>query len=42
MQQAFEAMALIRSVYLASTLGRPVLFADVLAGRYNDVELSVN
>ena len=40
MQQALEAMALIRSVYAASTLGRPVLFADVLTGKYDDVELA--
>ena len=32
MQQALEAMALIRSVYAASTLSRPVLFADVSDG----------
>ncbi len=39
-QQAFEAMALIRAVYVASTLGRPVLFADVLAGKCDDGQLS--
>jgi len=42
MQQAFEAMALIRSVYVASTLRRPVLFVDVLTGKYDDVELAPN
>lgn len=41
MQQAFEAMALIRSVYIASTLRRPVLFDDVLTGRYDDVEVAL-
>ncbi len=40
MQQAFEAIALIRSVYVASTLRRPVLFADVLTGNYDQVDLS--
>ncbi|MET0884864.1 MAG: Gfo/Idh/MocA family oxidoreductase [Mycetocola sp.] len=39
MQHALEAMALIRSVYVASTLGRPVLFDDVVKGRYDDIEL---
>lgn len=40
LQHAFEAMALIRSVYVACALGRPVLFADVLTGKYDDVELA--
>ena len=39
-QQAFEALVLIRSVYVASALGRPVRFADVLAGIYDHVEVS--
>lgn len=41
MQQAFEAMALIRSVYIASTLRRPVLFDDVLTGKYDDIEIAI-
>ncbi|MBG6218673.1 putative dehydrogenase [Arthrobacter sp. CAN_A6] len=41
MQQAFEAMALIRSVYVASTLQRSVLFDDVLTGKYDDIELAL-
>lgn len=40
LQQAFEAMALVRAVYVASTLQRPVLYDDVLTGRYDDIELS--
>ncbi|MEU6655736.1 Gfo/Idh/MocA family oxidoreductase [Streptomyces sp. NPDC046900] len=34
---AVVALATVRSVYLSATLGAPVLFDDVLAGRYNDV-----
>ena len=40
LQQAFEAMAAIRSVYIAATLRSPVLFNDVLAGKYDDIELT--
>lgn len=40
LQHALEAMALIRAVYVASTLRRPVLFDDVLTGEYDDVELA--
>lgn len=36
--QATDALALVRAVYLSQTLGRPILFDDVLAGRYDDVE----
>ncbi|GAA1763603.1 Gfo/Idh/MocA family protein [Agromyces humatus] len=36
--QATDALALVRAVYLSQTLGRPVAFADVLAGRHDDVE----
>ncbi|WP_329666845.1 Gfo/Idh/MocA family oxidoreductase [Microbacterium sp.] len=39
-QHAYDAMALIRSIYVASTLQRPVQFSDVVAGVYDDVELS--
>jgi UDP-N-acetyl-2-amino-2-deoxyglucuronate dehydrogenase len=41
-QHAFEAMALVRSVYVASTLGRAVLFDDVVNGGYDDVDVAVN
>ena len=36
--QATDALALVRAVYLSQTLGRPIGFADVLAGRHDDVE----
>jgi UDP-N-acetyl-2-amino-2-deoxyglucuronate dehydrogenase len=39
-QHAFDAMAVIRSVYVSSTLHKPVQFADVAAGVYDDVRLS--
>jgi UDP-N-acetyl-2-amino-2-deoxyglucuronate dehydrogenase len=29
----------VRSVYVSATLGQPVLFDDVLAGKYNDLEV---
>jgi hypothetical protein len=35
-------MALVRSVYVASTLGRAVLFDDVVNGGYDDVDVAVN
>jgi UDP-N-acetyl-2-amino-2-deoxyglucuronate dehydrogenase len=37
---AIDALATVRAVYIASTLQRPVKFADVLEGRYDDVEVS--
>jgi predicted dehydrogenase len=39
-QHAYDAMAVIRSIYVASTLHEPVQFADVAAGVYDDVMLS--
>jgi predicted dehydrogenase len=39
-QHAYDAMAVIRSIYVASTLRKPVQFADVAAGVYDDVQLS--
>jgi predicted dehydrogenase len=39
-QDGIEALAAVRAVYIASTLQRPVKFADVLEGRYDDVEVS--
>lgn len=41
MQEALEAMALIRSVYVAATLHRPVLFDDVLSGQHDSLELEL-
>ncbi len=40
-QHAFDALALIRSVYVSTTIGRPVLFEDVSAGLYDDVDVNV-
>ncbi len=39
-QDAIDALATVRSVYIASTLQRPVKFIDVLEGRYDDVDVS--
>jgi predicted dehydrogenase len=39
-QDAIDALATVRAVYVASTLQRPVKFIDVLEGRYDDVEVS--
>jgi predicted dehydrogenase len=36
---AVNALAAVRSVYVSATLGQPVLFNDVLAGKYNDLEV---
>lgn len=36
---AVNALAAVRSVYVSATLGQPVLFDDVLAGKYNDLEV---
>ena len=36
---AVNALAAVRSVYVSATLGQPVLFEDVLAGKYNDLEV---
>ncbi|QLD12795.1 Gfo/Idh/MocA family protein [Microbacterium oleivorans] len=38
-QHAYDAMAVIRSIYVSSTLGKPVQFDDVAAGQYDDVLL---
>ncbi len=34
-EDALQALALVRAVYVSATLGRPVLMADVLAGEYD-------
>ena len=39
-QDGINALALVRAVYIASTLQRPVKFEDVLEGKYDDVEVS--
>ncbi|MFJ6452936.1 Gfo/Idh/MocA family protein [Paenarthrobacter sp. NPDC091669] len=36
---AVTALATVRALYVSATLGRPVLIADVVAGKYNDVEV---
>ncbi|WP_024819347.1 Gfo/Idh/MocA family protein [Arthrobacter sp. 31Y] len=38
-QDAVTALATVRGLYVSATLGRPVLIADVVAGKYNDVEV---
>ena len=39
-QHAYDAMAVIRAIYVASTLHKSVRFADVATGVYDDVQLS--
>lgn len=34
---AFRALATVRGIYAAASLGKPVAFADVLAGAYDDL-----
>ncbi|XAS68729.1 Gfo/Idh/MocA family oxidoreductase [Micrococcaceae bacterium Sec5.7] len=36
---AVNALATVRAVYVSATLNEPVLFDDVLAGKYNDLEV---
>lgn len=38
-QDAVTALATVRALYVSATLGRPVLIADVIAGKYNNVEV---
>ena len=38
-RDAVTALATVRALYLSSTLGQPVLLADVLDGKYNDTEV---
>lgn len=38
-RDAVTALATVRALYLSSTLGQPVLIADVLDGKYNDTEV---
>jgi UDP-N-acetyl-2-amino-2-deoxyglucuronate dehydrogenase len=37
---AVHALAVVRAVYVSATLNQPVLFDDILAGKYDDLELS--
>lgn len=36
---AVNALATVRAVYVSATLNQPVLFEDVIAGKYNDLEV---
>ncbi|MCT9627181.1 Gfo/Idh/MocA family oxidoreductase [Pseudarthrobacter equi] len=36
---AIHALAVVRAVYVSATLNQPVLFEDVLAGKYDDLEV---
>jgi UDP-N-acetyl-2-amino-2-deoxyglucuronate dehydrogenase len=36
---AVNALATVRAVYVSATLNQPVLFEDVLAGKYNDLQV---
>lgn len=36
---AVHALAAVRAVYISATLNQPVLFDDVLAGKYNDLQV---
>lgn len=38
---AVNALACVRAVYLSATLGKTIKFDDVLAGKYNDIEVRV-
>lgn len=38
-QDAVTALATVRALYVSATLGHPVLIADVLAGKFNDVRV---
>lgn len=40
-QDAFLALATVRAVYIAATLGRRVRIADVMAGNFDDVVIEV-
>ncbi|MFH5879696.1 Gfo/Idh/MocA family protein [Arthrobacter sp. NA-172] len=38
-EDAVTALATVRALYVSATLGQPVLIADVIAGKYNNVEV---
>lgn len=40
-EEALLSLALVRSLYVSSTLGQPVLFDDVLNGKYDDLTVAV-
>jgi predicted dehydrogenase len=39
-QDALVSLAVVRAIYLSATRGEPILFADVLAGRFDDEPVS--
>ena len=39
--EALLSLALVKSLYISSTLGRPVIFDDVLSGKYDDLTVAV-
>nr|WP_179791644.1 Gfo/Idh/MocA family oxidoreductase [Actinopolymorpha rutila] len=40
-EEALLSLALVRSIYVSATLGRPVNFDDVLNGKYDDVTVTI-
>ncbi|QGN34539.1 Gfo/Idh/MocA family protein [Microlunatus sp. Gsoil 973] len=40
-EEALLSLALVRSLYISSTLGQPVVFDDVLNGKYDDLTVAV-
>jgi predicted dehydrogenase len=40
-EEALLSLALVRSLYVSATLGQPVLFDDVLSGKYDDLTVTV-
>lgn len=40
-QEALLSLALVRALYISSTLGQPIVFDDVLDGKYDDVVAEV-
>ena len=40
-EEALLSLALVRSIYVSATVGRPVTFDDVLNGKYNDVTVTI-
>jgi predicted dehydrogenase len=40
-EEALLSLTLVRSLYISATLGRPVIFDDVLSGKYDDLTVQV-
>jgi UDP-N-acetyl-2-amino-2-deoxyglucuronate dehydrogenase len=40
-EEALLSLTLVRSLYISSTLGQPVIFDDVLSGKYDDLTVTV-